>query len=318
MESTALAADHTGQLGGFRTPSRAELEAAVAPFVVKRMPLSTAEWKELYERAAKKERKLFRRHQWKQWFPWRKHARPKELVSTHYETHWSKLDWPKVRNPPVEKPVLCTWGDEGLLVRRYGRKRAHHLFFSRLMQSLAPENALEIGSGNGINLLIMSTLFPRVRWSGVELTEAGVAVGRSIQYEPELPAVLQEFSVEPVADPKAHRYVEMQQGDASKLPFPDKSFDLVFSFQALEQMQIVRDAAVSEMARVARRWVVLTEPLDDFNQDEIKVHYMRARGYLDLNTKELGRFGLEPVFVFGDFPQKLTSGVGIAVCKKRA
>jgi SAM-dependent methyltransferase len=318
MQNVVGGGTEASELTGFQAPTRLELEAAVAPYVIKRMPLESEEWRAIHERAAKKERKIYSRYKWKQWMPWRKHARPTELVSTHYETHWSAVDWPKTINPPAdEQAVQCTWGHEGLLVRRYGRKRAHHLLFSRLLGTLAPSNALEVGCGNGINLLILSTQFPATRWSGVELTEAGVAVGRSIQSEPELPPVLQEFSADPIADPTAHRHVEMRQGDASTLPFPDKSFDLVFSFQALEQMQIIRDQAVREMARVARKWVVMIEPLDDFNQNEIQVHYMRSRGYLDLHTRDLERFGLTPVLVFDDLPQKLSSGVGMAVCRAR-
>src|SRR5688572_26674782 len=268
----------------FKAPPRAEIDAAAAPFIQKRMPLQSAEWQDLYNQAARKERKIYFRYRLKQWLPTRKHARPQTLVSTHYETHWSSLEWPRTIDPKPEKPVLCTWGDEGLLVRRYGRKRAHHLVFARWLRGQPLGTALEVGCGNCINLLIMAALFPHIQWQGVELTEAGVAVGRSVANEPELPEVLQQFAIEPIQSKTGHRAVKFQQGDASKLPFPDKSFDLVFSFQALEQMQIIRDKAVREMVRVARKYVVMTEPLSDFNQTEIQHHYMRSRGYLDLGT----------------------------------
>lgn len=50
------------------------------------------------------------------------------------------------------------------------------------------------------------------------------------------------------------------QADASAIPFPDNSFDLVVSSHALEQMPGIYGAAISEMVRVSRKHVVLFEP----------------------------------------------------------
>lgn len=307
----------TGSLAGLVLPTREEIDAAVRPFITKRVPVSSADWKEIYDREAKKERKIYRKQKWRSILPWKKQARPQALVSDHYETHWTEIPWPKTNNPdPNERGIVSIWDDEGMLIRRYGRKRAHHLLFARVVRELKPKTALEVGCGNGINLLIMATLFPEIQWTGVELTEAGVQTGKSIQKEAELPAVLREFSAEPVVDPTAHKRVTMRQGDASKLPFRDGEFDLVFSFQALEQMNAIRDAAVSEMARVAKRWVVGTEPFAEWNQSEIQEHYMKARGYLDLSVDELPKFGLKPILVFGDWPHKLQSGAGLVAAEK--
>jgi SAM-dependent methyltransferase len=307
----------TGSLAGLVLPTREEIDAAVRPFITKRVPVSSADWKEIYDREAKKERKIYRKQKWRSILPWKKQARPQALVSDHYETHWTEIPWPKTNNPdPNERGIVSIWDDEGMLIRRYGRKRAHHLLFARVVRELKPKTALEVGCGNGINLLIMATLFPEIQWTGVELTEAGVQTGKSIQKEAELPAVLREFSAEPVVDPTAHKRVTMRQGDASKLPFRDGEFDLVFSFQALEQMNAIRDAAVSEMARVAKWWVVGTEPFAEWNQSEIQEHYMKARGYLDLSVDELPKFGLKPILVFGEWPHKLQSGAGLVAAEK--
>jgi SAM-dependent methyltransferase len=307
----------SASLATLKIPTREEIDAAVGPFISKRMPVSSAEWKEIFDREARKERKIYRKQKWRSILPWRRQARPQILVSDHYETHWTEVPWPKTTGASAdEKGVVSIWDDEGMLIRRYGRKRAHHLLFARVVRELKPRTALEVGCGNGINLLIMATLFPEIQWTGVELTEAGVQTGKSIQKEKELPAVLQEFSPEKPVDLTAHQRVTLRQGDASKLPFRDGEFDLVFSFQALEQMQAIRDAAVSEMARVAKRWVVCTEPFAEWNQTEIQKHYMRARGYLDLSVDELPKFGLKPILVFGDWPHKLQSGAGLVAAEK--
>jgi SAM-dependent methyltransferase len=297
-------------------PDRAEIDRAVAPYVQARMPVRSPEWRKIAETAEAKEQKIFTRKKWRSLLPWRRNRRPQTLVSSQYENHWAKVAWPRTNNPePNEKPVICTWDDEGMLIRRYGRKRIHHLCFARLIRELKPQTALEVGCGNGVNLLIMSALFPEIQWHGVELTEAGVAVAQSVQKETELPAVLREFAVDPLVDAAAHTRVNFRQGTAASLPFENKTFDLVFSFQALEQMQSIRDQAVSEMARVTRRFVVCTEPFREFNQAPIQKHYMGARGYLDLGLNELPDFGLKPFLVFSDWPQKMNSGLGLAACE---
>jgi SAM-dependent methyltransferase len=304
------------KLPGFKLPTREEIDAAVRPFITRRMPLSSPDWQEIYNREARKEKKIYRKQQWRSIFPWGKQARPQTLVSDHYETHWHEIQWPRTNNPkPEEKGVVSIWDNEGMLIRRYGRKRAHHLLFARLVRALKPRTALEVGCGNCFNLLIMSTLFPEIQWTGVELTEAGIQVGQSIQKEPELPGVLREFSVDPIVDPTAHQRVTLRQGDASKLPFAKGEFDLVFSFQALEQMQAIRDQAVSEMARVASKYVICTEPFAEFNRSTIQHHYMTARGYLNLSAADLPRFGLKPFLVFGDWPHKLNSGAGLVAAE---
>lgn len=307
------------KLPGFSLPGRAEIEAALAPYIAKRMPENDPEWLRIYEREARKERKILRRQRLRRLLPWARQARPQQLVSHHYERHWSDVPWPRTSNPdPDEKLVVSIWGREGMLLRRYARKRAHHLLFARLVRELKPRTALEVGCGNGLNLLIMAAVFPEVQWAGVELTEAGVQVGQSVQKEPELPTVLREFSVEPIADASAHSRINFRQGDAGALPFKDKQFELVFSFQALEQMQAIRDKAVSEIARVAAKWVICIEPFAEFNQSTIQKHYMSARGYLALSAAELPAFGLHPFLVFGDWPHKLSSGAGLVAAEAAA
>ena len=62
--------------------------------------------------------------------------------------------------------------------------------------------------------------------------------------------------------------------------------------------------------------MVCTEPFAEWNKSEIQEHYMKARGYLDLSVDELPKFGLKPILVFGDWPQKLQSGAGMVVGEK--
>jgi SAM-dependent methyltransferase len=215
-------------------------------------------------------------------------------------------------------PVLFyEWQNEALKLSPWGVKRVYQRLLWRCIKQLRPTSVLEIGFGNGLNLLALSTAFPGIRWAGVELSPGGVGRAKEAQREPELPLAISAFCSWPITAPEAYRTIDFQQADAQELPFETRSFDLIFSVLALEQMEAIRDAALSEIARVAAKWVVMIEPFVDFNRDPLRSASTRARGYFSLDISDLGRFGLEPVVVFDDFPKKMTLGVGLVIARPR-
>jgi hypothetical protein len=83
-------------------------------------------------------------------------------------------------------------------------------------------------------------------------------------------------------------------------------------------MNEVRRAALRELARVARKWVVMLEPFRDFNTTPERMYYTRSRDYLSAAVQDLESHGLRPVQVFADFPSKVTRGVGLVVAEPLA
>jgi SAM-dependent methyltransferase len=304
-----------GQIGARIVPTSSEIAAAIEPYVLRRVPVASAEWRGLYGQELKDWRRRLWRRRWKAFSL--KSARPQKVVREKYSKGWQKQVWP---SPALEDaPVrICRWHDEGLFVRLGGTKRVHEMLLARTLKELRPRSVLEVGCGNGLNLLALSTGFPGVRWAGLELAPAGVAKAKAAQQEPTLPAKIAAFCSWPNVAPDAYREIDFREGDARKLPFADRSFDVVFSALALEQMEAIRDAAVAEMARVAAKWVVFVEPFADFNRDPVRHAYTRAKGYFSLTVGELTRFGLEPVAVFDDMPHKITIGYGLVVARVKA
>ena len=200
-------------------------------------------------------------------------------------------------------------------MRGFGEKRVHLLVLQNALAALAPSRVLEVGSGNGFMSMMLSAAFPKVEFTGVELTAEGVAAASELQREERLPSALAAFAPYALVDVLAFKRVTFQQGDASALPFPDKSFDVVFTSLALEQMNRVLAAALCEIRRVARRHVLMLEPFRDFNQLPEQRYYTQARDYLGIAVRDLTRHGLRATHVFSDFPAKIHRGAGLVIAE---
>jgi SAM-dependent methyltransferase len=105
-----------------------------------------------------------------------------------------------------------------------------------LVQHYRVESVLDVGCGTGRALRYLKPRFPQARLTGVEPA-------------PELRAV-------------GHRAgltaAELIAGDATRLEFPDESFDIVCEFGALHHIREPRKA-ISEMMRVARLGIFISD-----------------------------------------------------------
>ncbi|NQV19935.1 MAG: class I SAM-dependent methyltransferase [Rhodospirillales bacterium] len=304
-------------------PDTEETAAAIAPFVYERRATDDPEHRAQVAKLGKK----WRRRKWRRnllgWLPSGANLprvlrgrRDQDYVRDSYSETWSAQDWPRAAGTPAPKELsLAVWNGEGLKVRRGGLARGHMPAIAAAFDLLKPTTVLEVGTGMGLNLFTLSARFPDVAWTGIELTEAGVARAQSVQKEPTLPPVIADYFPWPVSDPAAYQRIDFRQGDATRLPFDDNAFDLVFTRQALEQMESVRDGALAEISRVAKTHVILLEPFADFNQSALNKNFVRAKDYFSLPVADLARFGITPLHTYDNFPQKLTLGQGLVVGK---
>jgi SAM-dependent methyltransferase len=280
---------------------RHDVAAAIAPFLTSECNEDAPEWRAavaaIVDRAAAKAKNP-----------------AGEQASALYEKRWRKTSLEQFLLGRAGD-VPCRWGDRCLLIRQGGLKRLYVLYLYRLIAALAPMTVLEIGCGAGLNITLMANRFPQVTFTGLELAQAGVEQCRRIAGDA-LPTPLVDFSPEPLVSRTAHQRARFHRGDAARLPYRDNSFDLVVTVLALEQMERIRNAALAELARVCRHWAVMIEPFRDWNADGARRRYVEAMGYLAAPVEELERYGLQPVFVTGDFPAKLNLGVGVVVARK--
>ncbi len=293
-------------------PDRKLMEDALAPYVVRRLDPGDPAWRILTRREARKRVRNRVRHALLGAFArWR---RSQNTVRAKYERLFAGDTLPD----PVDPSAYASlWGGEGLMIRARGTKRAHHVLLAHTIERLRPRSVLEVGCGNGINLFVLAGLFPGVTFEGIELSEAGVDHAASIRGSGTLPDAVREFSFREASDPTAYRRVRVRQGNATALPYPDGSFDLVYTCQALEQMQAVRDSAVAEIARVSNGHVALIEPFAEFNRSLTQRAYIGSKDYLRLRSTDLTKFGIAPALVYGDIPQKIRLGVGLVLGRKQ-
>lgn len=186
-----------------------------------------------------------------------------------------------------------------------------------ILASLSPENLCEVGAGNGRNLLYLAERFASVPCTGFELTEAGVATAKKLQKMADLPATgygqLYRLGAGGMENVRKTKFV---CASAIDLPAADRSFDIVYTFAALEQMEIEINQVLSELRRVARRYVLLYEPFADCN-DWLGRSYLWARNYFRLSFDDLPKHGFEIVRTWSVVPVKPTFAYAFALLKPR-
>ena len=74
------------------------------------------------------------------------------------------------------------------------------------------------------------------------------------------------------------------RGDASKLPFLDNSFEVIYTSHCLEQVPNLFDKIVSECIRVSKKYVIFIEPSYEYGSTVTKDHIFR-KGYPKIKNK---------------------------------
>jgi len=297
-----------------------EIEGFLKPWILRRYKKADPAWQEIVA-------KEISRMDWKARLRWLRSAksfltgtyRTVGFVKEQYNKTWSAVPYPDRENKgSYEKLEFFDWKDNGFVLR-YGDVRSMHLeMLARAIDAVAPRRILEVGAGMGTNIHVLSSLFPDIQFTGVELTESGVARAKACQAEGVLPKEYRMLSPRAVKNETAFMSSSFIQGNAVRLPFADKSFDLVFTCLALEQMKSIQSLAIAEISRVSAGNYAMVEPLNDSNADPLRKTSKIAKQHLDLALADLPRHGFEKIFHYSAWPQKLTRGADFVLARKSA
>ncbi|GBD02044.1 putative methyltransferase YcgJ [bacterium HR18] len=134
-------------------------------------------------------------------------------------------------------------------LRRYTvNNRLYRWHIAQFLEQLAtlvaqtqPKTLLDVGCGEGFVAAFLKQRLPEVEITGIDA------------------------SVSALAYAQAHfgQYATFRRGDIYGLPFPDRAFDTVVCSEVLEHLEDP-ESAIAELKRVARRYVVLTVPLEPY------------------------------------------------------
>jgi SAM-dependent methyltransferase len=186
-----------------------------------------------------------------------------------------------------------------------------------ILERLRPQDLCEVGAGSGRNLIYMAARFPATKCTGYELTRNGVAIANALSTLDDLPTTGygKFYHINPAGMENVRR-AYFVQASAFKLPAANQSHDVVYTFAALEQMQLGVDAALAELRRITKRYVLLFEPFADYN-DRLGRTYLWARNYFRMRLDELPRHGFEIVRTWRLVPVKPTFAYSFALLKPR-
>ncbi|HEV2044297.1 MAG TPA: class I SAM-dependent methyltransferase [Sphingomicrobium sp.] len=242
--------------------------------------------------------------------------RDSKAIQTEYHDAWSSGHGKYDLAAGPKKPAAWRWNERRLALDGLAAARLRAPLLAAVIDRLEPKKVLEVGCGNGINLLSLAGHFPDIEFTGIDLTPAGIAAAKAVQAEPELPPGLADYIPLESTDPEAIRRIRFMNGSAAELPFADGEFDLVFTVLAVEQMERIRDQALAEIARVSRGHVLMLEPFRDANRRGMRRLYALSRNYFRGSIRGLERFGLDPVWATDDFPQEAFLGSPLVLAKK--
>jgi SAM-dependent methyltransferase len=296
MKSTSLRDSNLGV-------TAAEIDELFAPFVAKHLTAGDPEWRAELGRRQRKILVNYLKRVFMGWMP--ATQRHEGAVIEEYSKAWEdseyasySLEEPPCRISPWE------WHEQKMFASDVGATRFRQLLLIRLIEKLQPRSVLEVGCGNGINLMLLACRFPDIDFNGVELTEEGYRSATDFQTHARLPEPMEKYAPLPLPDPTAFRRVKFVQGNAADLAYEDGAMDLVMTILALEQMERIRGQALREISRVAARHLLNIEPFRDVNgsgwprRNVIRYNYFRGR------IADLADYGMRPTLVLDDFPQE--------------
>ncbi len=244
-------------------------------------------------------------------------VRDERLVSTDYAKSWSESIADNVGGRKVRIQKVY---DRLGVYRPIDYRKFSLWHIAHTIRSFQPKTILELGSGNGINLLSLAVLCPDVRsFVGVDLTPEGVETARRIFRDPPIPELvyLTEQPEHFIRESLARASIRFEQGNIRKLPFGDGSFDFSFSCWVFEQIPRAYLEGFREAHRVTSGQSLFLEEFKEAQENIFQLMHLMNVDYFHASFWEVEKVGYK-VLKFEPIPvTKLKLSIGSLLCEAR-
>ena len=245
---------------------------------------------------------------------YRQTKRTEENVKIMYNDKWVSRD---SKSEIVEGGyVSVKWNSNEFVLGGLGMRKLQTLRIMKLIEKTKPKSVLDVGCGNGERVLQLACRFPKIQFTGLELTNGGIQTAENIQNLDQLPDPLINISPQPLLDLTAHKSANFVCSSAKKIPFDDKSFDLVYTSLSLEQMETIRQEALKEIFRVTIKYSSFYEAFKDYNNKLPQLAYIFYKNYFKGSLKELSNLGYKIIDVIDEIPQKTYMNAVFVIVQK--
>ncbi len=177
---------------------------------------------------------------------------------------------------------------------------------------------LDLGSGSGFITLALAACFPAIKiWRGIDLTPARITVANSLLADPPLQDLRHATGLDEKIIKKrlAGSDIKFQEGNILNLPYPDESFDVVFSAQVIEQLPRDYRRAFEEVRRVTANYAFFIEEFLEVQNFFHRLHLHNV-DYFCASFKEVEKAGFR-VLIFEPYPlNPVYYRLGFVLCSK--
>lgn len=235
--------------------------------------------------------------------------RSTDIVKKQYDESWKK-------NETINrKECLVKWKDEYFEIDMSGISCIHLSCIKQIVDFLNPVDIFEVGFGRGGKLLPLAAVYPDKRIGGIELSNSGFNEVLKIIQNKNFSDELKKNIPFHLKDYSNLKSINLFNGSAEKLPVGDKSYEFIYTSQALEQMEAIRDRVMLEIVRITKKYVLMIEPFRDWNSTGMHRNRVVSRNYFEAKIDDLAKYGLKPIYINRNIPSKIYMNVGIVLAE---
>lgn len=246
-----------------------------------------------------------------------RYVRTEEKVKAGYNKVWgsgasksTKIDAPAILHLLQGRPILC---------RPIDRRKYIIQELSSILSLLNPASVLEMGCGNGFNILALAAFHPEIQdWKGTELTEEGREAACHFLHDPPFSALeyVTGLRTKEITRIIGDAHISFSVENNTHMSHSDNSCDLVYTCQSIEQMPDSFASAFQEARRITRRYAVFIEGFREAQKNIFQRLHQKNADYFREDYHVVEHAGFKVLSFIPMALDKMHLSNAIVVCEK--